>query len=1005
MYWAKLVELVHGSKKLAVHAIGEGFGWRSYPVKASEKRGAAPIGGGVSLVESRQKDDVLGETKTTVVVAPSREHESASPFHENVGRPAPNPRQTQSKVNTAHKQPTRKGRDLTTPLRSTTDNTTADRKYISSPVAPGVQRASMPIPSSQTPNGRARTGSAVSSQSSRLSKNSFSIRNESARANGSASPLSMQSEPVQGHDFHDHEGNVGLNETNIYAEGARHEIPHKDKEAEAVNASHMAEVERLQLEDLVNERAALDHYQRLAREKAKCSEEERMLKEELELEAILQKIREQAAREVAERNRLAQEQAARAEAEKQRAEQVQRQERERRKIEREARLARLEAARKENEERKRRLREEQAKRELEEKLRREEQAAIIHAKLEAHKRAQEEEERRQRDQEERDKQERLRREKELVERIKMEREEHARQRQEEELRKYKEEVMRKQREEMARKAKEQEERRRFEETLRREKEEQFRMQQEREEILRKHRQEVARKQQELDEMIKREREKEEALRREIEHKAQLESQEEALRLEQERAEKERLERENEERECAEEAMLQRAREQARRAAEEHQHQLRENEHHDRERAERLIRAFEEKLREDQHEDSAATGGPQTPVPRSDSNPPPSSTDRTSGSPPVLGAAVSLLHTLQSPAKAQQIQSLESPLSKPLSPAAVSLMPTLQSPVKTQQIHTLESALPKPPPPPPPHIIPPPPPPPPPPHTAPLPMPPQPPPHKPVTPTRARSPPPSPPPPPPHIFTPRVRVDDPNSLVESTTTTPSGRKTYVSLHPDKASIRAVAAFHKSVAIAKLRPNYAGLSEGLILRIAHNGLFIDDDVRGVHQKEWDITTDMLKSVEIYCPSFTHTFPTPSIERKKSRLRRTNSRDSIATTVLPPSEEDNTELFLDELICSCLSVCQGAGPQPKHHQPTAGTHKAALITHVLRAELRNGRKFVFLVEGDEGWKLGVGLQRVRKGTGAEAPPREKPTWTAKGMRSEEAKSLIIDLSKGEAGGGGLF
>ena len=63
------------------------------------------------------------------------------------------------------------------------------------------------------------------------------------------------------------------------------------------------------------------------------------------------------------------------------------------------------------------------------------------------------------------------------------------------------------------------------------------------------------------------------------------------------------------------------------------------------------------------------------------------------------------------------------------------------------------------------------------------------------------------------------------------------------------------------------------------------------------------------------------------------------------------------------------------------------------------------MFLVEGDEGWKLGVGLQRVRKGIGAGVPLREKPTWTVKGMRGEEAKSLIIDLSRGEAGGGGLF
>jgi len=237
----------------------------------------------------------------------------------------------------------------------------------------------------------------------------------------------------------------------------------------------------------------------------------------------------------------------------------------------------------------------------------------------------------------------------------------------------------------------------------------------------------------------------------------------------------------------------------------------------------------------------------------------------------------------------------------------------------------------------------------------------------------------------------------------TTITPSGRKIYISLHPDKASLRAVAAFHKAVAIAKLRPNYAGLSEGLILRISHDGLFIDDDVRGVHQKEWDIKVSMLKSVEIYCPNFTST-PLPPLDRKKSRLRRTNSRDSILTSA-SNHEDDASELFLDELICSCLSVCQCAGPQPKQQNLTAPAQKQPLITHVLRAELRNGRKFVFLIEGDEGWKLGVGMQRMRKGVGSGAPLQERPTWTAKQMGGDEAKALITELTKGEANGGGMY
>ncbi|KAF8470608.1 hypothetical protein BDZ91DRAFT_718510 [Kalaharituber pfeilii] len=171
-------------------------------------------------------------------------------------------------------------------------------------------------------------------------------------------------------------------------------------------------------------------------------------------------------------------------------------------------------------------------------------------------------------------------------------------------------------------------------------------------------------------------------------------------------------------------------------------------------------------------------------------------------------------------------------------------------------------------------------------------------------------------------------------------------------------------------------------------------------------------MLKSVEIFCPNLTTT-TVPKLERKKSRLRKVGSRDSIATAVTNGTDDDG-ELFLDELICSCLSVCQGAGPQPKssqHSSHPSPQQPKQLITHVLRAELRNGRKFVFLVEGDDGWKIGVGLQRMRKGRAltegpgtTESPAQGNPNWTAKGLMQDEAKVLIMELTKGEANGGGL-
>ncbi|RPB23902.1 hypothetical protein L211DRAFT_229277 [Terfezia boudieri ATCC MYA-4762] len=1009
IYWDILVEIPHGARKLVVHCVNKTFG-RNRPVQAVSKRPSGPPAGcetAKGTAAERRQKEVPGGSKAKVIAPPAGGQASAPAVVQLNGKDAkavPGSRQRLFKNNTAQRPSPGRGRDTApSPATAAAATAAAKRKV----VIRAPQKNALP----QSPYVERMLSKKARSLSSRSSRSSSSVDSYPANTNGKAELPAMQYQPiVESHQVIQHESYAEDEDELIdvnYGDDARPEMPQPD-EGQQHNQQHAhpepestptntAEADRAAMESIARERSAIEHRHRLAREEARQNEQARILKEELELEAILQQIREQAAAEAAEHERLAKEQAELEEAERQQAEQIRRQEGEKRRIEREARLARLEAARKENEERQRGLREEQAKREREETVRREKQAAIIRAKLEAHQREQEEEERKQREQEERDEQERLQREKELVERIKMEREEHARQQREEELRKYKEEVMRKQREEMARRAKEQEERRQYEEVLRKEKEEQLRIQQEREETLRKHREEALRKQKELDEMIRQEKAKEEALRREIEHKAQVEAQREAQRrLERERAERDRIEREQRERERAEKAMLGIIREKARKAAEEHQRQLQENERLDRERANRLIRAFEEKLTREQREASLATVEQSyIPARKNGYGTPPSSGNRGSGSAPVrsIPAKSSVpdppplaLPAIHAPSVLGSVSlALPQPSAlKKARPAAKAQLRQPPAPPSTQ------------PPPPPPHVVPPPPPPPPPPHTVPPPQAPQPPPHRQAPSTNSSSPPP-PPPPPPHIFTPR------NSDGLDTTITPSGRKIYISLHPDKASLRAVAAFHKAVAIAKLRPNYAGLSEGLILRISHDGLFIDDDVRGVHQKEWDIKVSMLKSVEIYCPNFTST-PSPPLDQKKSRLRRTNSRDSILTSA-SNNEEDLSEVFLDELICSCLSMCQCAGPQPKQQNLTAPAQKKPLITHILRAELRNGRKFVFLIEGDEGWKLGVGMQRMRKGVGLGVPLLERPTWTAKQMGGDEAKVLITELTKGEASGGGLY
>jgi hypothetical protein len=40
----------------------------------------------------------------------------------------------------------------------------------------------------------------------------------------------------------------------------------------------------------------------------------------------------------------------------------------------------------------------------------------------------------------------------------------------------------------------------------------------------------------------------------------------------------------------------------------------------------------------------------------------------------------------------------------------------------------------------------------------------------------------------------------------------------------------------------------VTDGLILKIQSEGLFIDDDVRGIPQREWDVKAWTLKQIEV-------------------------------------------------------------------------------------------------------------------------------------------------------------
>lgn len=84
----------------------------------------------------------------------------------------------------------------------------------------------------------------------------------------------------------------------------------------------------------------------------------------------------------------------------------------------------------------------------------------------------------------------------------------------------------------------------------------------------------------------------------------------------------------------------------------------------------------------------------------------------------------------------------------------------------------------------------------------------------------------------------------------TTPPPSHRGPYVNNDPEKVTIKAVYAFKDSFnrPFAQLITGTGHVTNGLVLKINTEGLFIDDDVRKVPQREWDVKAWTMKLVEV-------------------------------------------------------------------------------------------------------------------------------------------------------------
>jgi hypothetical protein len=223
----------------------------------------------------------------------------------------------------------------------------------------------------------------------------------------------------------------------------------------------------------------------------------------------------------------------------------------------------------------------------------------------------------------------------------------------------------------------------------------------------------------------------------------------------------------------------------------------------------------------------------------------------------------------------------------------------------------------------------------------------------------------------------------------TTPPPSHRGPYSTKDPDKIVIKAVYSFTNAflkTPTSQLVSGIGSVTDGLILRITTEGIFIDDDVRGVPQREWDIKAWTLKLVEVWCPTFRqgpagNSTSASASARPANPVRRLWNLEKDKAAV-----NEEADALLVEMLQACKGTCRlspataydasldgnsSANSSPikssnRYRARQTGENKSAGL-HVLRASIRDqeGKRYVFVITEEESWKVAAGLQRLRKGT----------------------------------------
>lgn len=166
------------------------------------------------------------------------------------------------------------------------------------------------------------------------------------------------------------------------------------------------------------------------------------------------------------------------------------------------------------------------------------------------------------------------------------------------------------------------------------------------------------------------------------------------------------------------------------------------------------------------------------------------------------------------------------------------------------------------------------------------------------------------------------------------------------------------------IASLVAGLAGVTDGLVLRITTEGIFVDDDVATYSHREWDIKAWTIRLIEVFCPRYT---PPPRPAAASDGGPKGTMRKMFGGQDKPqPRTPEEMDAITDSFDRVCRTQCKA---QARAQSRTAAAGQPQGGQHMLRASIRDadGRRYVFVTDEDQAWKIAASVRRIRLGSQA--------------------------------------